>query len=198
MRVTQQQINFVNTLYPPALELQDRHEGAPALFVLAQSALETGWGRSAPRNMYFGVKATPAWRGERQYLRTFEIFNGNPPARNSMGEPLKIISRKGNRYVIMDWFRAYATPIESLRDHLALMKTRRYRGAFVHKNNPEEFARFVAKAGYATATEYIPSLLNTIAVVRHIVNKHFAPVASNSIASVVLLFVVVASAIILK
>jgi flagellum-specific peptidoglycan hydrolase FlgJ len=186
--MTAQQVNFVNVLYPPALELEKNNQGAPALFVLAQSALETGWGKSAPQNMYFGVKATPAWRGRRQYLRTFEIYNGTPPRLNSMNQPIEIISRKGNRYVIMDWFRAYNTPIESLRDHLALMKTKRYIGAFTHRASPEKFAEFVAKAGYATAENYLPSLLKTIQMIRNIVGK--VSTGNNFVLPVLLLFAV--------
>lgn len=194
--MTAQQVNFVNVLYPPALELEKNNGGAPALFVLAQSALETGWGKSAPQNMYFGVKATPAWKGRRQYLRTFEIYNGKPPALNSMRQPLEIISKKGNRYVIMDWFRAYNTPIESLRDHLALMKTKRYAGAFLHRASPEKFGEFVTKAGYATAENYLPSLLKTIETIRRIVSKA-SPVNNNFVLPVLLLFAVT-SILILK
>lgn len=192
--MTAQQINFINVLYPPALELERNNNGAPAIFVLAQSALETGWGKSAPQNMYFGVKATPAWKGRRQYLRTFEIYNA-PPRLNSMGQPLEIISKKGNRYVIMDWFRAYNTPIESLRDHLALMKTKRYVGAFAHRANPEKFAEFVTKAGYATAPNYLPSLLKTIQTIRNIVGK--VSTGNNFVIPVLLLFAVT-SVLILK
>ena len=40
-----------------ALE-SERKTGISAVFILAQAALETGWGKYAPGNMFFGVKAT--------------------------------------------------------------------------------------------------------------------------------------------
>ena len=48
---------FIKTYKPYALETE-RKTGISHLFILAQSALETGWGNSAPGNMMFGVKAS--------------------------------------------------------------------------------------------------------------------------------------------
>lgn len=192
----QQQIRFLNILYPAALELEKNENGAPAIFVVAQSALETGWGRSVPRNMYFGVKATKHWKGQKQLIKTTEFFT-TPPKFNSMGEPIQIVSRTGTKYVILDWFRAYATPIESLRDHLALMKTKRYRGAFEFKNNPEKFAEFVSNAGYATGKAYTIALHKTMQTVRQLLGIAQPPQESSPILPI-LLFLAVSTALILR
>ncbi len=50
--------------------------GIDATFILAQAALESGWGERAVGNMFFGVKATkdtPA--NKKQLLRTREVLN---------------------------------------------------------------------------------------------------------------------------
>ena len=56
---------FITKYKPFAIETE-RKTGISHLFILAQSALETGWGKNVPGNMMFGVKAskdTPV-RGE--------------------------------------------------------------------------------------------------------------------------------------
>jgi len=55
---------FIKQYKPFALETE-RKTGISHLFILAQAALESGWGKSVPGNMFFGVKAgkdTPAKR----------------------------------------------------------------------------------------------------------------------------------------
>lgn len=69
VRVTDQQLAFVRAAYSHALKAQEKF-GIPAEFMLAQSAIETGWGTSGlalkSRN-YFGIIATkngsPYWNG---------------------------------------------------------------------------------------------------------------------------------------
>lgn len=48
---------FVKTYYKYAKQTQDK-TGIDARFILAQAALETGWGKSVPGNMFFGIKDT--------------------------------------------------------------------------------------------------------------------------------------------
>ena len=49
---------------------------AQAQLAAAQSALETGYGKHAPGNAYFGMKAGSSWDGPTQTLRTHEEENG--------------------------------------------------------------------------------------------------------------------------
>ena len=45
--------DFIKQYKPFALETE-RKTGISHLFILAQAALESGWGNSAPGNMFFG------------------------------------------------------------------------------------------------------------------------------------------------
>ncbi|MGH2645755.1 MAG: glucosaminidase domain-containing protein, partial [Chitinophagaceae bacterium] len=45
--------------YGPYAMQSEKDTGISALFSLAQSALETGWGRQVKGNNMFGIKATP-------------------------------------------------------------------------------------------------------------------------------------------
>src|SRR4051812_33788422 len=72
--------------------------------VVAQAALETGWGKSAIGNNQFGIKVGGGWKGKRQLVSTREFVNGE--------------------YVtIQDWFRDYDTMAESFADHFEFLKT---------------------------------------------------------------------------
>ena len=66
---------FITKFLSYALETE-RKTGISALFTLAQSALETGWGKHAPGNMMFGVKAKESMPAEkRQLVQTTEILD---------------------------------------------------------------------------------------------------------------------------
>ena len=48
--------DFINKYKEAALAVEEQ-TGISHLFILAQAALESGWGQHAPKNMFFGVKA---------------------------------------------------------------------------------------------------------------------------------------------
>lgn len=169
---TQSQIDFV-AWYGPAAIANQKAGGGPAEAILAQAALESGWGRHAPGNMFFGVKAGPSWKGKRQLLRTWEASKGDRP-RLQEGE--SIIQHfppgsEGNPFGgkhgwrIMAWFRAYATPLDSFQDHMRLLSSKRYEGVLQIKD-PDRFADEVARRGYATDPNYASKLKSTIKLIR--------------------------------
>lgn len=119
----------------------EKRTGVPALVTLAQAALESGWGKSAVGNMFFGIKADKSWTGAKQLLWTTEYINGAYQK-------------------IQDWFRAYASPLESFADHAAfLRRNSRYAPAF-RTTDPYAFAKAVAQAGYATDPGYYEKVAN--------------------------------------
>ena len=66
--------DFILKYRPFALTTQEK-TGISHLFILAQAALESGWGTHAPGNMFFGIKApknTPEHL--RQLLKTTEVL----------------------------------------------------------------------------------------------------------------------------
>ena len=109
--MNQTQLNFIKTYKPYALETE-RKTGISHLFILAQSALETGWGNSAPGNMMFGVKASISTPLEkRQLVQTTEILSTD---KAKFPVIISIEKRPDGRfkYTVKDWFRKYDTPEE--------------------------------------------------------------------------------------
>lgn len=141
------QIAFVKKHFPYAYATW-KQTGVPVLVTLGQAALESAWGQAAPGNNYFGIKADASWRGPFQVLTTREFENGQ-----YVTKQLK--------------FRKYSSPQQSFNDHAQfLLDNSRYAPAFQYKNNPTQFAREVAKAGYATAPDYANVLIGVMNNIR--------------------------------
>lgn len=154
--------DFYEKYKPFALETE-RKTGISHLFILAQSALETGWGKSAPGNMMFGVKASISTPPEkRQLVQTTEIL-ANDKAKFPV--IISIEKRPDGRfkYIVKDWFRKYNSPEESFTDHANLfVNNKRYAKALLVRSDPYKFAEEVSKAGYATEPTYAERLKGVI------------------------------------
>lgn len=125
--------------------------GVPAHFIVGQAALETGWGRheikgadgTNSRNL-FGIKAGGNWTGKTVDVWTTEYINGVP--------------RK-----MIDKFRAYDSYAESFRDYANLIgRNARYAGAAQAGADAVQFARGLARGGYATDPQYASKLAQVI------------------------------------
>ncbi|NLI79074.1 MAG: hypothetical protein GX442_21855 [Candidatus Riflebacteria bacterium] len=131
--------NFFALLGPVAREVF-RKTGVPASVTLAQAAVETGYGASTigdARNL-FGIKGTgPAGS---ILVPTGEYLNG--------------------KYVVInDKFRKYNTWEESIEDHGKFLQGKRYAKCLECRDDPDQFARELQKAGYATAPNYAWALI---------------------------------------
>ncbi|MFJ1439301.1 glycoside hydrolase family 73 protein [Capnocytophaga canimorsus] len=144
----------------------EQKTGIKAVFTLAQAGLESGWGKSAPGNMFFGVKATKNTPKEkRQLLRTTEILSSPNVAFPEIISVSPLPSGK-YRYVVKDWFVRYDSPEDCFTDHANFfLRNKRYAKALTVKSDPYKFAEEIAKAGYATAPNYAESLKKTIQVI---------------------------------
>lgn len=153
---------FVKKYKPFALETE-RKTGISHLFILAQSALETGWAKSIPNNNMFGVKAKTGTPPEkRQLVVTKEVLSSPNVA---FPEIIRITKRADGKYQyeVKDWFRKYDSPEESFTDHANLfMNNKRYAKALLVRSDPYKFAEEVAKAGYATEPTYAERLKGVI------------------------------------
>ena len=161
--------DFVTAFLPFALETEVK-TGISAIAVLAQAALESGWGKAAPGNMFFGVKDTDGVNGNEQLLTTTEysrradlkfpvIISVTPVIRNGV---------KMFKYKVQDYFRRYATPEECFTDHASFfLKNQRYKKALDVRTDAVEFIKAIAEAGYATAPDYavvLSKVVKTITV----------------------------------
>lgn len=156
---------FVKTYYPFAKKVEDKN-GISAIFILAQSALESGWGEKAVGNMMFGVKAsakTP--ENKRQLITTTEYLK---TANVKFPEVISVVKQPNGffKYKVKDWFRKYDSPEESFSDHADFFfKNPRYSFALKVKDNPVKFAEAIAKAGYATDPNYadvLKAMINSV------------------------------------
>lgn len=139
---------FVRHLYPMAEQAAERL-GLDPRVMLAQSALETGWGRyMIPRadgsNSFnlFGIKADQRWEGDAAEVQTLEYRNGQP---------------RQERWA----FRAYESFDHAMQDYVDFLQSNpRYQQALHQADNPVAFAQGLQQAGYATDPRYASKLLN--------------------------------------
>lgn len=155
---------FIKQYKPFALETE-RKTGISHLFTLAQAALESGWGKNVPGNMFFGVKAGKDTPSEKKQLLTTTEILSSPNLKHlfPLVISVKMLPNGKYKYTIKDWFRKYETPEECFTDHAQFFfKNKRYAKALEVKADPYKFAQEVAKAGYATAPDYANSLKKII------------------------------------
>jgi peptidoglycan hydrolase FlgJ len=142
---------FLEAMRPHA-EAAAAATGLPARFILAQAALESGWGGREIRgndgqssHNLFGIKAGPGWRGESTETATTEYRQG-------------LDVKQSQR------FRAYPDYTAAFADYADLLKSR-YGGALGAGDDAEAFARALAAGGYATDPAYAGKLKAVIASV---------------------------------
>jgi len=144
--LSEQASDFVQQVLP-TIRQAAAAVGVNPLGMLAQAALETGWGRRMPRTAdgnsslnLFGVKAGSDWSGARAMADTVEISGG---------------VAKQTRTA----FRAYGSIEESVGDFARLLTSSpRYREAVAAGSNAQAYVQSIAKAGYATDPQYANKL----------------------------------------
>lgn len=140
---------FVNRVWPHAVEAS-RSTGIPPQFLVAQAALESGWGRSEIRGAngagsynLFGVKAGKSWTGSTVDATTTEFVNG---------EAQQTVAR----------FRAYGSYEEAFRDYASMLRSNPRYGGVIGSQDGTEFAKGLQRAGYATDPTYADKLSRII------------------------------------
>lgn len=136
---------FIVSVWPQA-QAASRATGIPARFLVAQAALESGWGRVVPRladgrpsHNLFGIKAGGGWQGAVAETATTEYVHGAAQRR-------------------IERFRAYASPAEAFADYAQLLtQSPRYAGV-VGSRDAAGFAQALQRAGYATDPAYAAKL----------------------------------------
>jgi len=140
---------FISGLLPHA-EAAARELGVDPQNLIAQAALETGWGRSQPGQSHnlFGIKAGGSWSGASVQANTEEFAGG-------------VSSR------IDADFRAYGSQRESVQDYVRLIRDNpRYAGALNTAGDIQAFANALQRGGYATDPDYARKLVTVADEVR--------------------------------
>lgn len=128
--------SFVSAMMPHALRVSEMTGLDPRL-VIAQAAQETGWGKSAPNNNFFGIKSHG--KGGGANLGTFEYVDGN-------------------RVNVNDSFRTYGGMGESAEDYARfLMENPRYKEMLAAGDLEGQLAA-LGRSGYATDPNYAASV----------------------------------------
>jgi len=132
---------FVSRMGPSA-QAASEASGVPAPLILAQAALESGWGKREIRaedgtqsfNL-FGIKADRSWKGPTVEITTTEYVDG---------EAQRVRAK----------FRAYGSYDEAFTDYAKFISGNpRYAGV-VATDDPAQAAHGLQRAGYATDPQY--------------------------------------------
>ncbi|MBC9070793.1 flagellar assembly peptidoglycan hydrolase FlgJ [Thauera sp. CAU 1555] len=141
---------FVSAVWPHAVQAS-RKTGIPPQFMVAQAALETGWGAKmlrhadgTPSYNLFNIKAGSGWKGA-----TVDL-------------PVTEYAADGRTYKENARFRSYGSYAEAFADYASLMAdSPRYAGV-LGQRDAAGFARGLQQAGYATDPMYADKLTRII------------------------------------
>jgi len=139
---------FVASLYPHAEQAAKELNIDPKALI-AQAAVETGWGKHLIHNgggdnshNLFGIKADKRWQGDKAVVSTLEYVNNVPEKQQAA-------------------FRSYASFSESLSDYVDFIKTNpRYHQAIQNTQQPKDYFDALQKAGYATDPQYSDKIMS--------------------------------------
>src|SRR3569623_68037 len=120
-----------------------RKLGVDPRVLIAQAALETGWGRSVTQHSdgqsshnLFNIKAGNGWDGRSVNVATLDYRDG-----------VAVKERAS--------FRSYESYRHSIADYAQFLQSQpRYREALAHAGDPKQYLSALQGAGYATAPRY--------------------------------------------
>ncbi len=138
---------FVRDLWSLAQQAGEKLNISPHA-ILAQAALETGWGKSVIKHSdgsnsfnLFGIKANASWQGERATVSTLEYKDG-------------IAERERAQ------FRSYSSYNESFDDYAKFLKENpRYAEVLKVGRSSQSFATALQESGYATDPAYAQKIM---------------------------------------
>jgi flagellar protein FlgJ len=142
--------SFIEQLYPVAQEAA-AELGIDPKALLAQAAIETGWGQHMIHNTsgqnshnLFGIKADRRWQGDRAMVKTIEFEQGVPATKRAP-------------------FRVYDSFADSMQDYVGFVKQNpRYEEAVKQSQSPQDYFSELQKAGYATDPDYAKKVLSVL------------------------------------
>lgn len=145
--------DFIDQLLPYA-KAAARQLGVNPLALIAQAAMETGWGKRMvsdsagnSSNNLFNIKANSAWGGNSVEVSTLEYKNGTP--RKELAQ-----------------FRQYSSIADSFNDYVNLLKNSpRYQAALSAADDAKQFLRELHGAGYATDPLYSQKIIGLFEVI---------------------------------
>ncbi|NAW65373.1 flagellar assembly peptidoglycan hydrolase FlgJ [Photobacterium halotolerans] len=145
--------DFVTRMRPFAEKAAGMLGTDPAVLI-AQAALETGWGKKVVKNAagdsnnLFNIKADPRWSGNKVATQTLEYHDGIPVQERAA-------------------FRSYNSYEDSFNDYVRFLNDNpRYSEALASPQDPRRFIRNLHQAGYATDPKYADKIINVMESVK--------------------------------
>ncbi|GAA0367033.1 flagellar assembly peptidoglycan hydrolase FlgJ [Bowmanella denitrificans] len=142
--------DFIAALLPQA-EQAAAQLGLDPRALVAQAAVETGWGQQmihlpSGQNSHnlFGIKADKRWQGDKALVNTLEYQQG-------MAKPQKAA------------FRAYDSFADSMQDYVDFIRDNpRYQQAIGQSADSRRYFQELQKAGYATDPNYSDKIMQVM------------------------------------
>ncbi|MBL1140466.1 MAG: flagellar assembly peptidoglycan hydrolase FlgJ [Proteobacteria bacterium] len=142
--------DFINEMRPYA-EAAAEELGIPANILLAQSALETGWGNKVIQHgngqsshNLFGIKADQRWQGDYVNVSSLEYVDGKAKREFSN-------------------FKVYESYKQSFEDYVDFIKSNdRYQTVLKNNDSGETYIKALQDAGYATDPQYANKVINIV------------------------------------
>ncbi len=161
---------FARDVWPHA-ERAGRKLGVAPEAIVAQAALETGWGKHVmpdrngdPSYNLFGIKAGRSWDGEQVAKQTLEFVDGVPRRQTAK-------------------FRAYTDVAQTFEDYTAFLSDNaRYSAAHGQGDDVAAFAQALQDGGYATDPDYAEKITGVLesptmrSVIRELKNSAPRPI----------------------
>lgn len=166
MRVSE----FVKWIYPQAKKMGE----IDPIFVTAQAALESGWGKSAIGNNLFGITKGSSWKGAVQLVNTTEYFT-TPTVTFKAPEKVMSVTKMGEKrykYAVKRLFRDYDTVADCLTDHMAILKKPGYADAWPYRKDARQYVRKIVDnigSKYATSPDYVQTMDKIFVMVENVV-----------------------------
>ncbi|OYV43706.1 MAG: hypothetical protein B7Z75_07010 [Acidocella sp. 20-57-95] len=132
----EQAVKFAQSIWP-SLKDASAKLGVPAVAMLAQAALETGWGSAANGNNLFGIKAAVGQAGT--VRATQEMIDG-------------VITPQSAA------FKNYTSLAASISDYVSHIQS--VFGNVVGQSGVEGYAQALQAAGYATDSQYAAKIIS--------------------------------------
>lgn len=142
-------IDFVQAVKPYADKIAQKI-GVDSKVIIAQAALETGWGQHVIKDSHgrsslnlFNIKTGSSWDGKSVSVSTLEYRDGVAAKEKAA-------------------FRRYDSLEDSFNDFYQLLQNKRYQPVLANTDNPENFLNQLQKAGYATDPNYAKKILSIV------------------------------------
>lgn len=137
---------FVTALWPYA-KIAATAIGLDPKLLIAQAALETGWGKFITKKTdgisshnVFNIKSNPNHADHAVSIKTTEYIANTPVN-------------------LMASFKTYSSIADSFNDYVTLIQGVRYASAIANAPNPKRYVEALHEAGYATDPNYAPKIL---------------------------------------